>query len=225
MTDWSVIFKSVSRIAAAHRQQHAADRREQILVAALGVFSDNGFAETKMDKVAARAGVAKGSLYLYFPSKQALLEALVTRYTLLPELPELVDSLRDCPPALAIPTLVTEMWKRLRSRAELARVVVREIQSHPARGKLYSEQIGMRAGRVLAEYLELWMKRGEIRRMDALAAAQSLFGMLWYFLLTQELMGGREIHPLSDGQVTGTIARIFLDGAGKRRREPPSGKR
>ena len=216
MTDWSVIIKTVSRIAAANREQYAEARRDHILAAALRAFSDYGFAETTMERVAERAGVAKGSLYLYFPSKQALLEELARRYSLLPELPELLESLHDCPPTLGIPTLVTELWKRLRERKELARVLVREIQSHPERGRLFTEQVGLRANRLLAGYLEKWMERGELRRMDAMAAAHAMFGMLWYFLLTQELMGGRELHPMSDSQIETMVTRIFLDGAIKR---------
>jgi AcrR family transcriptional regulator len=213
MTDQSVIIKTVSRIAAANREQYAEARRDHILNAAMRAFSDHGFAETTMEQVAARAGVAKGSLYLYFPSKQGLLEELVRRYSLLPELPELIESLHDCPPSLGIPTLVAEMWKRLRERKELARVIVREIQSHPERGRLFTEQVGLRANRLLAGYLEKWMERGELRRMDSMAAAHAMFGMLWYFLLTQELMGGRELHPMQDSQIETVVARIFLDGA------------
>jgi TetR/AcrR family transcriptional regulator len=187
----------VPKIAANKREQYLEERRDHILAAALHAFSHSGFAETTMDQVAAMAGVSKGSLYLYFPSKQALLEELARYYSLLPELPELIESLHDCPPALGIPTLVSELWKRLRERKELARVLVREIQSHPERGRLFTEQVGLRANRLLAGYLEKWIDCGELRRMDAMTAAHAMFGMLWYFLLTQELMGGRELHPMS----------------------------
>jgi AcrR family transcriptional regulator len=207
----------MSRVAAAKRDEYAETRREQILTAALRAFSEGGFAETTMDQVAAQAGVAKGSLYLYFPSKDALLEDLIQRYTLLPELPELIESLDSYPPALGIPMLVGELWKRLRERKELARVQVREIQSHPARGRLYIEQVVMRASRTVAGYLEKWIKRGEIKPMNAMVAAQSMFGMLWYFLLTQDLMGGREVFPLADQEIVTVIAQIFLGGTAKRK--------
>jgi len=53
-------------------EEHAARRREEILAAAATVFDANGYAQTTMDAVAAEAGVAKGSLYNYFPSKHDL---------------------------------------------------------------------------------------------------------------------------------------------------------
>jgi AcrR family transcriptional regulator len=200
------------RIAAAQRAQHAAGRRQEILDAALRVFSEGGFSETTMDQVAARAGVSKGSLYLYFPSKQSLLEGLMEHFSLLPELPDIVHSLKRCAPPRGIPLLVTQLWTLLRERKELARVLVREIQSNPERGRIYTEQAGMRASRVLAGYLEIWMERKELRALDPLVTAQALLGMLWYFLLTQDVMGGREVYALSDAQIISTVTQVFLEG-------------
>ncbi|MFO1033322.1 MAG: helix-turn-helix domain-containing protein [Hyphomicrobiales bacterium] len=68
MTDQSVIKK---------RQRRPEDRPAEILAAALALFSEKGFAATRMDDVARRAGLSKGALYLYFPDKASLLAALV----------------------------------------------------------------------------------------------------------------------------------------------------
>ena len=203
----------MTRVAASKHDEHAQARRDTILNAALRVFSQTGFAEAKMDQVAAAADLSKAALYLYFPSKDSLLQNLLNQYSLLPELPAMVASLRDTPPALGIRRLIAEAWRRLRERKELARVIVREIQSNPERAKLFSEQVGLPAYQAVAGYLDHWMKRGLLRRQDALAAAQCLLGMLWFFLLTQELMGGKELHPLSDETVVTTVARMFLNGA------------
>jgi AcrR family transcriptional regulator len=212
----------MSRVAAAKHEEYAQGRREQILDAALQVFASASFADAKMDDVAAIAGLSKGALYLYFPTKEALLQSLIKRYALLPELPDLVDSIREAPPAVGIPSLIAQIWPRLCKRKALAQVIVREIHSNPARAKLFSEQAGLRAYHALASYLERWMKRGELRRQDALAAAQCLFGMLWFFLTTQELMGGKELHPLSDETIINTVARMFLEGAASKRNRPSS---
>jgi AcrR family transcriptional regulator len=203
----------VARVAAAKHEEYAQARRDTILNAALRVFSQTGFAEAKMDQVAAAADLSKAALYLYFPSKDSLLQNLLKQYALLPELPGMVASLSDTPPALGIPRLIAEAWRRLRARKELARVIVREIQSNPERAKLFAERVGLPAYQSLASYLDHWMKRGVLRRQHALAAAQCLFGMLWFFLLTQELAGGKDLYPLSDETVVTTVARMFLDGA------------
>jgi AcrR family transcriptional regulator len=208
----------VSRVAAAKHEEYAQARRDLILDAALQVFANASFAEAKMDDVAAAAGLSKGALYLYFPTKEALLQELIKRYALLPELPDLVDSIYELAPAVGIPSLVTEIWHRLCERKALAQVIVREIHSNPARARLFSEQVGLRAYHALAGYLEHWMKRGELRHQDAVAAAQCLFGMLWFFFMSQELTGGKELHPLGDKTIITTIARMFLSGACSKKR-------
>lgn len=63
--------------AASNRKVDAAARRQAILDAALTVFAERGFEAARLDDVAAKAGVAKGTLYLYFKDKEALFEALV----------------------------------------------------------------------------------------------------------------------------------------------------
>jgi AcrR family transcriptional regulator len=201
------------RVAADKREEYAEARREQILEGALRSFSDGGFAETTMDAVAAAVGVSKACLYNYFPTKEALLQELVQRSSLLPELPRLIAAVRELPPEQAIPRLVGEIWPRLRERRELARVLVREVQSFPDRARAYSERVRLPAYRAVADYLEARMARGDLARRDPIALAQCLFGMIWSFLLSQELMGERELHPLSDEEVVGVVSHVFLRGA------------
>jgi AcrR family transcriptional regulator len=202
----------VGRVAASKHEEFAQGRRDTILNAALKVFAQTGFAEAKMDQVAAAANLSKAAMYLYFPSKDELLQSLLKRYTLLPELPEMIASLGDTPPSLGLPTLIAEIWRLLRERKELARVIVREIQSNPERAKLFAERAGLPATQSLADYLDRWMKRGVLRRQHALATTQCLLGMLWVFLLTQELAGGKDLYPLSDKTIVTTVTQIFLDG-------------
>jgi AcrR family transcriptional regulator len=178
----------------------------------LRVFAQSGFAEATVDQVAAAADLSKAALYLYFPSKDALLHSLLELYPLLPELPEMMASLGDTPPALGIPTLIAEIWRLLRQRKELARVISRGIQGNAERGKLFAEQIGLPSHQSLAGYLERWMNRGVLRRQNALAAAQCVIGMLWSFLLTPELIGAKDLYPVSDETVVTTVARMFLGG-------------
>jgi AcrR family transcriptional regulator len=171
----------MGRIPAARHEQFAQARRDAILNAALKVFAQTGFAEAKMDQVAAAADLSKAALYLYFPSKDSLLQSLLERYALLPELPAMVAAIAKSPPAIGIPTLIAEIWRLLRERKELASVMVREIQSNPDRAKLFAERVGLPDSQCLADYLDRWIKRGVLKQQHSLAAAQCLFGMLWFF--------------------------------------------
>jgi len=201
------------RVAAAKHDEYAEARRDQILEAALHLFSRKGFAESSVDEIAAEAGLGKATLYLYFPSKEVLLRKLVDRFRLVPDLGEIVDSIRDLPPVKGIPILVESIWRQIREQKEVAHVLVREVFSNPERARLYTEQIRLPGRNLLGAYFETWMKRGKLKRGDATAMAQCLFGMLWYFLQSQELMGGKELAPLSDETICSTVTKIFLSGA------------
>ena len=58
-------------------QRRKADRPDEIVAAALEIFAEKGFAAARLDDIAARAGVSKGALYLYFPTKQDIFRAVV----------------------------------------------------------------------------------------------------------------------------------------------------
>jgi AcrR family transcriptional regulator len=203
-------------------EECAQKRRDAILNVALRVFAQSGFAEATMDQVAAAADLSKAALYLYFPSKDSLLHSFLERYPLLPELPEMMASLGDTPPALGIPTLIAEIWRLLRQRKELARVISREIQCSAESGAMFAEQLGPSSYQPLAGYLGRWINRGVLRRQNPLVAAQCMVGMLWFFLLTEELISGRDVRTLSDETVVTSVARIFLDGPAKTGKHRPS---
>ena len=201
------------RVAAAKHEEYAEARRDQILEAALRIFARKGFAESTVDEIAVGAGLAKATLYLYFPSKEVLLQKLVDHYRLVPDLGELMESIRNLPPASGIPRLVAGIWRQIKEHKDLAHVLVREIFSNPQRAKLYTEQIRLPGQKPLASYLETWMKRGKLKKAHPVASAQCLFGMLWYFLQSQELMGGKKLAPLADETICSTVSKIFLSGA------------
>src|SRR5678816_4528045 len=69
--------RPASMPAAGARQRRRLERPRELLDAALDLFVEKGFAATRSEEVAARAGVAKGTLYLYYPSKEDLLKAVV----------------------------------------------------------------------------------------------------------------------------------------------------
>src|SRR5260370_16930183 len=100
---------TLERIAAFKHEEYVQARRDTILNAAMRVFAQSDFAEAKMDQVAAAADLSKASLYLYFPSKHALLHSVLQPYELLPEFPTIMPALAPPPPTLGIPTLTPQI--------------------------------------------------------------------------------------------------------------------
>src|ERR1700722_14371624 len=215
-------MENFGRVAASRHEDYAQERRDTMLNATLRVFAQSGFAEAKIDQIAAAADLSKASLHLFDPSKGSLLHSLLERYAVLPELPKMMASLGDTPPALGMPTPIAEIWRLLRQRKELARVISRGIQCSAESGAMFVEQLGPSPYQPLAGYLDRWMNRGVLRRQNALAAAQFIVGMLWFFLLTEELLEGKDLYPLSDETVVTSVARMFLDGPAKTGKHCPS---
>ena len=215
-------MENFGRVVAPRHEEYAQERRDTMLNATLRVFAQSGFAEAKIDQIAAAADLSKASLHLFDPSKGSLMHSLLERYAVLPELPTMMASLNDTPPALGIPTLIAEIWRLLRQRKELARVISREIQCSAESSEVFADQLGPSSYQPLAAYLDRWMNRGALRRQNPLAAAQCMIGMLWFFLLTEELISGKDLRTLSDETVVTSVARIFLDAPAKGGKRSPS---
>ena len=202
----------MARIARAAREAFDAERRDQILDAAMRLWTKRGFDATTVDAVAREAGLAKGTIYLSFPTKDAILEAAVRRWSLLPDLSALAPALRDVPLADALPRITAQLWGRLRSAAPQVAVLFRELALRPADARHFLESVVLPANRAFAEFLEARVRGRELRPIDTFVAARALVGMLVIFLWTQQILGGKRLRPIDDDAITGTVSALFLRG-------------
>jgi AcrR family transcriptional regulator len=202
----------MSRVSAAARETHGQARRDQILSAALRLWARQGFDGTPVDAIAREAGLAKGTVYLYFPTKESMLQAVIERYSLLPAIEELTERLRDVPPERTIPLLAAAIWERLRERASVVGLLMREISLRPEHARLFLERVLLPANRLFASYLDRFVERGVIRPIDTFVAARALVSMLVMFVLTQEILGGAALRPIDDDTIVATVSELFLHG-------------
>lgn len=202
----------MSRISAAARETHGQVRRDQILSAALRLWARQGFDGTPVDAIAREAGLAKGTVYLYFPTKESMLQAVIERYSLLPAIEELTERLRDVPPERTIPLLAAAIWERLRERASVVGLLMREISLRPEHARIFLERVLLPANRLFASYLDRFVERGVIRPIDTFVAARALVSMLVMFVLTQEILGGAALRPIDDDAIVATVSELFLRG-------------
>ncbi len=200
------------RIATAQREALSESRRTQILDAALAVWMRHGFDGSTVEAVAREAGLAKGTLYLYFPTKGAILDALIERYSLLPDVTELTQALRDTPPERAIPLITQRFYDRLRERAPLVGLVLREFSLRPDDSRVFLERVVLPVNRLFASYLDGFVARGVLRPIDTFVAARALVGMLMVFVLSQYVFGGAELQPIPDEKIVETVQELFLRG-------------
>ncbi len=199
-------------MAAGQRDALGDARRTQIVEAAVRVWLRGGFDATPVDAIAREAGLAKGTLYLYFPSKEALLDEAIRRYSLLPAIGEAVRALDDVPWEEAVPRIVRELWRRLREQSPIVGLMLREMPLRPDTARAFLQKVVLPANRLFGDALERGVKTGALRPLDAFVAARALVGMLMIFLLTQEVFGGRDLVPISDAAITDTVSDLFLRG-------------
>lgn len=144
-------------------------RPGEIIEAALELFTEKGFAATKLTEVAARAGVSKGTVYLYFDSKEALFKAMV-KETLLPHL-EQAELRAGSHEGSTIDLIygLSAYWrhKLLESNASgIPKLVIAEASNFPELAKFYMEHVVDRGRALVERILKRGIDKGEFRKMD-----------------------------------------------------------
>ncbi|HXX49532.1 MAG TPA: TetR/AcrR family transcriptional regulator [Myxococcota bacterium] len=203
----------MARIPAHRRDAHGEARRSQILEAALRVWLRDGFHAAPVEAIAREAGLGKGTIYLYFPTKEAILQGAVERFSLLPAIEALVGKLPEVPPEQAIPMLVAALWERLRERGTILALVLGGGALRPENARLFQERVLLPGNQLLAAYLDECVHRGALRPMDTFVASRALIGSLVMFMLSQNVLGGAALRPIPDAAIVETVSDLFLRGA------------
>ena len=162
-------------------------KERAILDAALDVFAESGFAPARLEEVAARAGVAKGTIYLYFPSKQALFEALIRTGIGAPiEAAGAEAAALDLPFEAVVRGLFTRMRQQILAtrRKEILRLVIAESGRFPELAEFYYREVVARGMALLRAAAERAVARGELSsdelaRFPQLVVAPGLVAFLW----------------------------------------------
>jgi AcrR family transcriptional regulator len=214
------------RLAPARRAALGAERREQILEAAVRLWTGHGFEATTLDAIAREAGIAKGTVYLYFATKEDLLAAAVERWSLLPDVAAVLGpELAELPVREALPRLAERVWTRLRGSAPLVGLLLRELVLRPAEARTFVSSVVLPVNGAFATWLEGRVRAGEIRAVDTFVAARAFVGMLMIFVWTQHVLGGEAVRPIDGRDVVATASDVFLHGILAPAAAPPPGAR
>ena len=198
------------------RWQRRPDARpEEIVEAAVQVFGELGFERTKLDDVARRAGVSKGTLYLYFDSKDALFRAMM-KQRLEAKIAwgeELVRNWTGSATEL-LRALVTAHWESMNQpqNVRLIRLVMSELGSFPELAKWYYQEGILRMRGIVEKILARGVASGEFRPMNLAFTARSL-----QFLCSQSAQFRHYLQPFDPTPMSGEamlegILELFLTG-------------
>jgi AcrR family transcriptional regulator len=185
------------------------ERPGEILSAALACFKERGFAGTRLEDVAARAGVTKGTIYLYYPNKEKLFEAVV-RGEVTPNIDRLESALTDPAPAGVVLERLFSFWVEKVARSPLSiipKIVIGEAGNFPKLARFFLEAVPHRVLRLIGSVIRRGIASGEFRPVDVDHVVYCVIGPLIFSVLWQHSLGPHDDRPLD----VGAVCRAHLD--------------
>ncbi|MCG8503652.1 MAG: TetR/AcrR family transcriptional regulator [Sphingomonadales bacterium] len=198
-------------------------RPDEIIAAALEVFGEDGYAAAKLDDIAAKAGVSKGTLYLYFDTKEELFKAVIQSAIgqNLAVAEDLTASFTGPTPDL-IRGIVTLLADRILNSKlpRILKLVIGELGRFPELGRYYHDEVISRGIALLTKIVKRGIERGEFRDLDPgpvarLVIAPLLLSAVWKGAI--EPLGGA---PLDVAAMRDTHLDVLLTGLAKREGAP-----
>jgi AcrR family transcriptional regulator len=174
------------------RQRRKETRPQELLDAALQLFVEKGFAATRSEEVARAAGVSKGTLYLYYPSKEELFKAVVRQKlsSLIAEGLEMVESHLGSTSELLVQLTMT-WWERFGSTpaAGIHKVVLSEVRNFPELAQFYADEVILPAHRLFEGVVQRGIDGGEFRQVDIAAVAHAVMAPMIFLMLHKHSFG------------------------------------
>lgn len=166
-------------------------RPAELTAAALELFAEKGFAATRLDDVAARAGVSKGTVYLYFASKEELFEAVV-REGIVPALAqgEAMVAQHTGDTASLLRGILHGWWALIGATplAGVPKIILSEARNFPDMARFYNDNVIQRGRALMSGVIERGIARGEFRAVDVPHAIDSLMAPLLFLVVWRSSM-------------------------------------
>jgi AcrR family transcriptional regulator len=210
--------KTAPRRKKPRWQRRKGARPEEIVAAALEEFVERGFAATRLTDVARRAGVTKGTVYLYFESKETLFRAVV-RQTIVPVIAKgesIAESFEGSAREL-LERLVREYWRLVfeTSLAGIPKLMMAEAANFPQLARFYYDEVVTRGHRLLSSVIERGIKSGEFRNVDIRSAAKLALSPLMHATVAQRAFAACMPEGFDARTYLDTHIELYLYGIAK----------
>jgi AcrR family transcriptional regulator len=190
-------------------------RPSEIVSAALACFAERGFAATRLDEIAARAGVTRGTLYLYFDSKEELFKAVVRQSIgpVLTRVGAIMAASTAATPALlrqvilAIPQAVLDT-----PVAALPKLVLSEASNFPEIARFYLTEVVRPAKSLIAGLVKRGIARGEFRVVDVDSTVLCMIAPILFSALWRHSFEPHDEAPLDVAALAETHVDLLLHG-------------
>jgi AcrR family transcriptional regulator len=153
-------------------------RPQQIIEAALEVFGECGLANARLQDIADRAGVSKGTIYLYFPNKEELFREMI-RQTAVAAIETGERTITTGSPTEQLVAAMRAYWAYVRSPAFITihRLVVGELHQFPDLAEFFAENVVTRGLKLLSGIIQRGIDAGEFRQIEPMCAARMLVAL------------------------------------------------
>jgi len=200
----------MARLSTGAREARTGERRAQILRAALDVFSRRGFHGATIREIAASAGLAEGTIYLYFPSKQDVLRGVIGLVADDGASPEFADTQAGGDEAF-LTALVYSRVRSLARHASFLRLVVHEADLHEDLRREFFRRLHDPFVARFRAYLERRIADGAFRPVNIEVTASICFRMVMSYVMTQHVL---DVAPVrhSDDEYLGEMVTLVLRG-------------
>jgi AcrR family transcriptional regulator len=174
------------------RQRRKEARPQELLDAALDLFVEKGFSATRSEEVAQRAGVSKGTLYLYYPSKEELLKEVI-RHNMVTEIAEGLEIVEHFtgPSAELLALVYTLWWERIgETRASgIMKLMMSEVRNFPEIAQFYVDEVIQPSERLLSLMLQRGIDSGEFRAVNVTEVVHALVAPMLYLVMHKHSIG------------------------------------
>jgi AcrR family transcriptional regulator len=188
------------------------DRPEQIIKAALEVFGECGLANARLQDIAERAGVSKGTIYLYFPNKEELFREMI-RQTAVAKIERAEKAETSGSPTRQLVASMRAYWAFVRSPvfSTIYRLVLGELHQFPDLATFYAEEVVARGQRLLCGIIRRGVDTGEFRQIDPMVAARMLVALtIMNGIWRDERTGVPLLAHKTDEEVFNELAEFYL---------------
>jgi len=178
--------------AAPRRERRKEARPKELLDAALDLFVEKGFAATRAEEVAHRAGVSKGTLFLYFPTKEELFKAVIREniIKLFPTWQQEYDAFEGTS-ADMLRFAMRTWWERMgKTRASgVVKLVMSEAQNFPEIAAFYQAEVIQPGNHLIRNILARGVASGEFRAMDLDQAVYTVVAPMIFLMMWKHSLG------------------------------------
>ena len=189
------------------------DRREQIIDAAMRVFSQKGFTRATNKDIAREAGITPGLIYHYFESKEAVLKAIIEGRSPLKLIGSLPSQVLNLPPEVFLRFMVLQVLGIVEGEQfiQLLRVLLPEVIHNPNIAGFGASVIQRILG-FLASFFESKMQAGELRQADPSLSAQVFVGSIIGFVLRRQIIHDPVALEYTHEQIVDAVIETVLKG-------------